>query len=427
MSADPNPATQSHDQSPIWQKRVAELEANLAQHTARLAALHVELQQTIHERQQLEESLLRAEQRYRVTFESASDAVFILNMAGRFIEANPTACVQLGFAPADLLQKYLPEVVTLEQREAIHRRLEVLHHQNELAFDTTFQQPTGSVLQVELNCRVIDYGGFPVIFCMAHDLTERKRTEIRLLQTEKMSALGRLVSTIAHEINNPLQAVEGCLVLAQREVEEGSILDEEHAAALLQDLEVATTEVARIARLVDRLHDFYRPTRPGVQPIEADAAIEAVLALVTRQLWYGNITVVHQPSDPPLQLMTNADQLKQVLLNLVLNAVDAMPQGGTLSLSARLGTLLRNGQAQPSVSIEVSDTGVGISQAHLPHLFEPFFTTKENGSGLGLSISYELIKALGGEMNVSSQVGLGTTFTIHLPLGVETPTVGELL
>ena len=164
-----------------------------------------------------------------------------------------------------------------------------------------------------------------------------------------------------------------------------------------------------------------------MQPIEADAAIEAVLALVTRQLWYGNITVVHQPSDPPLQLMTNADQLKQVLLNLVLNAVDAMPQGGTLSLSARLGTLLRNGQAQPSVSIEVSDTGVGISQAHLPHLFEPFFTTKENGSGLGLSISYELIKALGGEMNVSSQVGLGTTFTIHLPLGVETPTVGELL
>jgi two-component system NtrC family sensor kinase len=228
-----------------------------------------------------------------------------------------------------------------------------------------------------------------------------------------------LVSSIAHEINNPLQAVQGCLMLAQREVEEGLIVTPDRAEALLKDLDVATTEVARIARLVERLHDFYRPARPGVQPIEADAAIEAVLALVARQLWYGNVTVVHDGASQPIQLKTNADQLKQVLLNLTLNSLDAMPQGGTLSISAHLDTLRRDDRIQPAVRIDLSDTGHGISPEHLPRIFEPFFTTKEQGSGLGLSISYELIKTLGGEMSVTSEVGTGTTFTIRLPLELE--------
>jgi two-component system, NtrC family, sensor kinase len=222
------------------------------------------------------------------------------------------------------------------------------------------------------------------------------------------------VASIAHEINNPLQAVEGCLMLAQSDVEESRLLEADRAEAILHDLDVAATEVARIARLVERLHDFYRPTRTGLQPVELDAAVDAVLALTAKQLQHSNVTVVRHVSRP-LQVTTNVDQLKQVILNLVLNAVDAMPQGGTLTISTRLDLLTDEQYSRPAVRLDLADTGHGIPAENLARIFEPFFTTKEHGSGLGLSISHELIKALGGEMSAASQVDVGTTFTIRLP------------
>jgi PAS domain S-box-containing protein len=242
--------------------------------------------------------------------------------------------------------------------------------------------------------------------------------QARLIQSEKMSALGRLIASISHEINNPLQAVQGCLTLIHEGLEEElPRLSGVDATTWLQDLDVASTELQRITAMVQRLRDFYRPARPGFQATALPATIESVLALAAKQLQRSGIAV-EQPSrtEPPIVITTNADQLRQVILNLVLNAIDAMPDGGRLRVVVLPDTLSMDDQRRPAVRIDFTDTGPGISPDNLTRVFEPFFTTKDTGSGLGLSISYELVKALGGDLSVASEMGAGATFTIRLPL-----------
>jgi PAS domain S-box-containing protein len=242
--------------------------------------------------------------------------------------------------------------------------------------------------------------------------------QARLIRSEKMSALGRLIASISHEINNPLQAVQGCLTLIHEGVEEATPrLSGVEVTPWLRDLDVASAEVQRIAAIVQRLRDFYRPARPGLQATNIPATINAVLMLAAKQLQHSNIAVDQATAtEPPIIINTNADQLKQVVLNLVLNAIDAMPDGGSLRVAAASDTLWLGDRARPAVRLDFTDSGLGIPPDHLAQIFEPFFTTKDTGSGLGLSISYELVKALGGDLSVVSQVGVGTTFTVRLPL-----------
>jgi PAS domain S-box-containing protein len=240
--------------------------------------------------------------------------------------------------------------------------------------------------------------------------------QARLIQSEKMSALGRLIASISHEINNPLQAIQGCLSLIREGLEEKTGQLGAEAAGWMRDLDVASAEVQRIATIVQRLRDFYRPARPGLQTIDVSTAIDAVLALAAKQLQHTGIAVEWAPINPPIVITTNADQLKQIILNLVLNAIDAMPGGGRLHVATLLDTLSPNSQSRPAARIDLIDTGHGIAPDNLARIFEPFFTTKDTGSGLGLSISYELVKELGGDMSVMSELGVGTTFTIRLPI-----------
>jgi two-component system NtrC family sensor kinase len=244
-----------------------------------------------------------------------------------------------------------------------------------------------------------------------------QEAQARLIQSEKMSALGRLIASISHEINNPLQAVEGCLTLIHDGVEEElSRLSGADRPPWLRDLEVASNEVQRIAVIVQRLRDFYRPTRPGLQATDVAQTIANVLALAAKQLQNSGITVEQAAPIEPFVINTNADQLKQVILNLVLNAIDAMSHGGVLRVATTLETRQLADRPQLTARLDFTDTGDGILPENLIRIFEPFFTTKDTGSGLGLSVSYELVKALGGDLGVISQVGVGSTFTVYLPL-----------
>lgn len=239
-----------------------------------------------------------------------------------------------------------------------------------------------------------------------------QESQARLIHMEKMSALGRLTASVAHEINNPLQAVQSCLTLIKEGLEEGSDPSE-----IQQDLHVAKGEVERIARIVQRLREFFRPARQGLRPTDVPAVLESVLELTRKQLQHSNIAIEQAWAAALPAVHANPDLLKQVVLNLVLNAIDAMPQGGTLRLAARPSQVQERGSGafKPAVQVEVSDTGVGLPPERLSQIFEPFYTTKESGTGLGLSISYEIVKSLDGEITVTSQPGAGTTFTIRLP------------
>jgi len=228
-----------------------------------------------------------------------------------------------------------------------------------------------------------------------------------------MSALGRLTASIAHEINNPLQSVRSCLSLVEEELDEGGSAD-----VIKQDLQIAAEEVKRIVRIVRQLREFYRPAREGIEPINLHSILQNVLDLVNKRLQHGNVMVERRWAEDLPVVQANPDQLKQVFLNLIINAADAMPQGGVLRISTRLDKLLKPGgdMAVPAARLEFSDSGNGMSAEELSHLFEPFYTTKAEGTGLGLAVSHEIIQALMGKITCTSEPGIGTTFTIRLPV-----------
>jgi len=238
---------------------------------------------------------------------------------------------------------------------------------------------------------------------------ERRRVEQILFDSEKLAATGRLAASIAHEINNPLEAIKNALYLLTNKTS-----PEDPNAKFLQ---IATRETDRVSRILRQMLGFYRP--PKMEPTDINRLIEDSENLIEKHLRQNRIKV-ETDLDPALPLViASSDQIKQVLLNLMLNGQQAMPQGGTLFVSTRLSH-----GADPeflmsdSVHIQIRDTGNGIAEEHLPHIFEPFFSTKdEKGTGLGLWVSQGIVQAHGGSIKLRSRPGRGTTFSVALPIG----------
>jgi len=229
-----------------------------------------------------------------------------------------------------------------------------------------------------------------------------KKAEQQLMRADKLAALGRLAAGIAHEINNPLQPLLTNLELMLEDLDQGQPADREL-------IEFAIRDVQRIKRIVSNLLDFARPSRPVFASLEMNDIVQEVLTLARKQLEQACIQVETR-LEARQRCKGSADQLKQVLLNLVINAMEAMPNGGVLSIST--ADVLDNGQ--PCVQLIVADTGVGIPQSRLRQIFDPFFSTKPNGTGLGLAISHSIVTAHGGQIQVESQPNQ-TSFTICLP------------
>lgn len=250
---------------------------------------------------------------------------------------------------------------------------------------------------------------------------ERRRVEQILFDSEKLAATGRLAASIAHELNNPLEAIQNSLYVLLERVPQDS--------PDRTFVEIARKETSRMSRILREMLGFYKP-QLEMGTTHVNGLIEEAEALLAKRLRERGVKLDKRLDQQLPVIRASSDQLKQVILNLLLNAADAMPQGGTVTVSttvigsARIG--LPSGR---SVQLQVRDTGVGISEEHLQRVFEPFFSTKgAKGSGLGLWVSSGIVQAHGGSLQVRSVVGRGTVFTIVLP--VEGPpkeaTTGEL-
>ncbi len=233
-------------------------------------------------------------------------------------------------------------------------------------------------------------------------LQHERDARAQVVQAEKLAAIGRLAASLAHELNNPLQAIQNLLYLVRQE----NTLTKQAQ----DDLDVALTESRRMADLIDRMRETYRPaTATEFHPESINALISEVEKLISTHLRHNAITFEFKP-DPQLPLVPCLrDQLKQVILNLSLNAVDAMPNGGQLTISTF--TLPET----EGLWMTFMDTGQGIATQDLPNIFDPFFTRKAGGTGLGLAISYDIIQHHRGRIEVESAPGQGTTFRIWLP------------
>jgi two-component system, NtrC family, sensor kinase len=277
-----------------------------------------------------------------------------------------------------------------------------------------------------------------------------KQAQEELIRTEKLASIGRFAAGVAHEVGNPLGAILGYTSILQKEG-----MDREESKDYLNRIE---KEIERINRIVHELLDFARPSKFEIKDLEINKVIESTLSLLSYQKNFKNIeTQLDIQPDLPM-IKGDESQLSQVIINIILNAVDAMPNGGTLTIQTRthilenldvdrlqgiyprrrksdpmesdyshmrktdpLSVLLKKfSEGDQLVKIRISDTGVGIKKEDLENIFDPFFTTKapDKGTGLGLSISLRIVESLGGEMRVESEVGKGTTFEIYFPAAV---------
>ncbi len=226
-----------------------------------------------------------------------------------------------------------------------------------------------------------------------------KEKQAQIIQAEKMAAVGRLAASMAHEINNPLQAITLHLQL---------MADEMQSPETARQLNIVQQEFNRIAGIVERLLDFQRPQAGEMQPINILATLETILTLADKQLERTGIDLVRLlPVESPLVAAVE-NQMKQVFLNLVLNAAEVMPEGGTLTIAAR--------REDDEIIIEFADSGPGLDEETAARIFEPFFTTKSDGSGLGLAISHEIVANHDGTLTAASRPGGGAVFTVTLPV-----------
>jgi len=270
----------------------------------------------------------------------------------------------------------------------------------------------GRSLPMEITAReVLDPSGqVTALVSILHDLTEireleRRRVEQQLFESEKLAAVGRLAASIAHEVNNPLEAIKNALYLMQSDSVESKNL---------RFLEIARKETERVSHIIRQMLGFAR--QPGeVDWVDVNQVLEETLVLVEKKLKQSKVRVVRKFDEALPKIRARSDQLRQVFLNLIINAQQAIHGEGEI----RISTSIYEQSLQPSIVIQMSDSGVGIHEDDQARIFEPFFSTGKKGTGLGLWVTQDIVRQHGGRIEVSSKVGKGTSFSIILQ--VESP------
>ena len=365
---------------------------------------------------QTEEAIRDAEQRLRAVLDGMVDGVVVVDGAGLVVGFNPAAEWILGHRASRVLGRPVREAFGPRQwlvyEDYVQNRMRSEHNR---IVETCAERPDGIELPVDMAITEVTQGGLPLLVVVVRDIFDRKKLEEQFRQSQKMEAVGRLAGGIAHDFNNLMQAIIGYTTLLLRRT--GA--DDPQRNTILQIEESAT----RAASLTGQLLAFSR--KQVVQPkVLSLPVVVADMHRLLQRLIGENIRLVNKPSAQPVFVKADPGQLSQVIMNLAINARDAMASEGTLTIETgfvnledRLDGFSDDFRPGPYALLSVSDTGCGMSEEVKSHLFEPFFTTKEvgKGTGLGLSIVYGAVKQSGGQIVVVSEVGAGTEFRIYLP------------
>jgi PAS domain S-box-containing protein len=356
------------------------------------------------ENSQLFSQVQRLQDQYRVVTESLNDAVYTVDLEERITFGNAALERLTGYRVQDLVGRPSLELYTTSAVPAIMERRRQRRSGGPVPFhlEAEIRKKDGTGVPVELSvAHLILEGQMVGRVIVARDITERKYLEEQLRQSQKLEAVGELAAGVAHELGNALGIIGSSVQYLTKSCAAGHPFHE--------FLEVIHRNVAQADRTIRGLLSFARPRRPSPAPVDITRLLEGTCQLLKGEVAKQHISVVRRFAPGLPWVMADPEQLQQVFLNLLLNAVQAMPEGGVVILAAMVD--LEGKQVQ----IEVADTGLGIPQEHLSRIFDPFFTTKEGGTGLGLSVSARLIRAQGGHISVSSQEGKGSIFTIVLP------------
>jgi two-component system NtrC family sensor kinase len=352
---------------------------------------------------ELFESMRRAEWRFRTLFRAAPDAVLtVLQTTGRIREANDAVRAVFGLETYQVIGRTLIELIVPEDRPALEEALGRAFAGAQARVEVHVQTASGATRVVALAANGLPGADPPSALLVGRDMTQEREMRLRLMESDRLAAVGELVAGVAHEVNNPLSSISAFAQL---------LLRDDLTPAHRESIEVIRSETMRASQVVKDLLTFARRSEPQRDPLDLNGVVARTLRLRQYQFAEASVRVQQELSQNLPAVLGDARQLQQVCLNLVTNAVHAMAEqgGGTLTL--------RSSESNGRVMLEVADTGPGITPGARAHIFEPFFTTKGEGegTGLGLSVSYGIVKAHGGGIEVVDTGPHGTTFRVWLP------------
>ncbi|MDY6879441.1 MAG: PAS domain S-box protein [Desulfatiglans sp.] len=371
-------------------------------------------------RKRMERELKEAHDFLNKIIQNSPNAIMATDLDGNIMIWNHGAEEILGYLRTDVVGKMDIEKI---YPEGMAKKIMQMLRSNEhggigrlKSYPLVCTRQDGGIVEGNLSAAIIydSKGEETATVGILVDLKERleierklRQTQEQLLQSEKLAAMGRLTSQIAHELNNPLYGIMNTLELMKTEIAPDN--------RRRKILEMALSETVRLSDMLRKMLSFSKPEEEKRQPTDVNTILDEILMMHEKQLRENNIKISRAFAQGLGNVCASRDQLRQVFLNLVSNAKDAMPEGGTLAVETR--------EKEGSIHIQMTDTGTGIKKQDIGKVFETFFTTKESikGVGLGLSVCYGFIKDHGGDIRVESEYGSGTTFTITLPIHRENP------
>jgi len=353
------------------------------------------------------------QQLYRILFESAGDAIFIMEAdeehAGQIVSANQAAADMHGYSVEELLKMKIQDLDTPDAADLVKERIKRIMGGEKIKALVEHRRKDGTIFPVEISAVMLEIDGHKYILAFDRDITERVQSEKALQRSKQLMTFGEMAAGLAHEIKNPLAGIKVSIEVLANELDIGP----EDREIFLQMVK----EINRIETLLKNLLNYARPPKPHFDLTDVNTLLDN--AVKNAQLTLKSPTYAAQSSKdlhfikelgialPPV--MADSSQLQQIFLNMLLNAEEAIPEQGAITVKS---TLDENG----NICITFTDTGKGIDEENLKKIFHPFFTTKSKGTGLGLAISKRLIEQHNGTISASNNPGGGATFTITLPV-----------
>ena len=403
------------------------------------------------ERRQSKEALGKSEELYRTMIELSPDSIVAADMKGIILLCNAAATRLSGYSKDELIGKHFSKIGIIRLRDA-PKYLRIFNStligRPRKPLEISFYRKDGTIIWTDVRIDSLKLGGKVIVQSTIRDITERKRMEQelqkkneqldaqneelraieeelrasneelratneelrdaqeKLVRSERLAAIGQLAGGVGHELRNPLSAIKNAVYYVRVKVAKSELAQQE--PRVMEFLDIIDEEINSSGKIINDLLGFSRVGKPTVSPARIEKVIEDVLSHTTIP---ENIELTKKLDTDLPEVKIDTDQARQVLVNMILNAVQAMPTGGKLTINAR--------EKDKFLEVEIADTGCGIPQEVMDKIFDPLFTTRAKGTGLGLAVCKAIIDRHQGHIEVESEVGKKTTFTIKLPLEAE--------
>ncbi len=357
-----------------------------------------------HEVEKRARELAESESQYRVLVEEINDGYFVVNRKGRIFFANQEFCNLHGYTSQEMIGKAYADLIAQKSLAMVQNLYEkrIAGKASKDFYIYLRRHKNGSELPTENKVKRIIYRGEYYVAGICRDITERIETERRISESERLAHIGKLTTSLAHEIRNPLSSVKmNSQIILKNLSSDGN--DKRR-------MEIVVNQISRLEGILDEMLDFARPVKLKLEPVSISRVIDRCLEIMDTRIKEKNILVTRSYEKGIPQTLVDQEKIEQMLINVLLNAIDALPQKGCIGITTK-----RPGRKTRSLQIIVSDDGPGIDSVNLPYIFNPFFSSKEKGTGLGLSNVKKIIDAHGGNVDVKPVRPHGTQVCLTIP------------